>query len=765
MRRVCSVAILVVSLIALLSATHGVQPPPPAPATVDFVRDVQPIFQQHCYECHGPDQQMNGFRLDRRHDAMRGGTGAVIGPGSAASSRLYLRLVGTTYGRRMPLDTEPLSAPEVETIRAWIDQGAQWPDSASGDVEPAPLDREAVVAFEAIRRGDRAGFLGALANNPRLSTLRGPGGATPLMAAALYGDTALVKTLLDQGANPNAVNDAGATPLMWALTDLDTTRLLVDRGADANARSNDGRVPLIIAAGIRGNRDVLALLMDHGAKPSAQSPGLVGGPMTAITEAAKQGDEAAIRLLIERGSDVARAGFPALALAFRAECDGCVEAIAAKLPPALFTPAMALAAPPFGSALPTKWMLERGADPNARNPLGFPVLVLAAGSDALPVDAVMALLAKGADLAATGPGGETALTLARRHGRTPVVDALVRAGATDPLPPPPPLTYAPAPSARVAVERSLPLLQRADVLFLQKAGCVSCHNNTQTAHTVALARSRAVPVDAGIAAGQLAKIAKYVDEWRERNLLGQGIPGDSGPMGAELNALHAGGHVGDATTDALARFIRLQQTPDGSWRPFTHRAPLETSRIKLTVEAMQALQAYLPLKNRPSTDAALERAAAWLKQAQPVDVQDRAFHLIGLRMTNAGKPAVSAAATRLLADQRPDGGWAQIPTLDSDAYATGVALMALLETNARTPNDPAVQRGIQFLLRTQLADGSWHVARRTIPLQPYFDAGFPHGKDQFISASATNWATQALLLTLTSDRGRGSRGSHGSRLF
>jgi hypothetical protein len=54
------------------------------------------------------------------------------------------------------------------------------------------------------------------------------------------------------------------------------------------------------------------------------------------------------------------------------------------------------------------------------------------------------------------------------------------------------------------------------------------------------------------------------------------------------------------------------------------------------------------------------------------------------------------------------------------------------------------QRGVRFLLNTQLEDGSWYVRSRAIPIQPYFDSEFPHGKDQFISAAATNWATMAL---------------------
>ena len=68
---------------------------------IDFGRDVQPLFKAHCYECHGPKQQKNGLRLDRRRDALRGGTISVIGPGNSAASLLYLKLVTDQYG---PLD-------------------------------------------------------------------------------------------------------------------------------------------------------------------------------------------------------------------------------------------------------------------------------------------------------------------------------------------------------------------------------------------------------------------------------------------------------------------------------------------------------------------------------------------------------------------------------------------------------------------------------------------------------------------------------------
>jgi len=75
---------------------------PQTDGEVDFGRDVRPLLRAHCLDCHGPDLQQNSFRLDRRSDAMRGGTGTVIGAGDATASRLYLKLIGDKYGARMP---------------------------------------------------------------------------------------------------------------------------------------------------------------------------------------------------------------------------------------------------------------------------------------------------------------------------------------------------------------------------------------------------------------------------------------------------------------------------------------------------------------------------------------------------------------------------------------------------------------------------------------------------------------------------------------
>src|SRR5712692_2332063 len=188
------------------------------PAKVAFQRDVQPIFRDHCISCHGPEMQMNGLRLDRRADAMRGGTQTDIGPGNADGSRLYHRLIGTAFGTRMP-PAGPLTDDQVNTIKQWIDEGAEWPDDVAGETVAPPADPDATRLMASIRVDDGAAIGALLRANARAAASRGPRGSTPLMTAALYGDAALVKRLLSAGADPNATNSAGATALMWAVPD------------------------------------------------------------------------------------------------------------------------------------------------------------------------------------------------------------------------------------------------------------------------------------------------------------------------------------------------------------------------------------------------------------------------------------------------------------------------------------------------------------------------------------------------------------------
>jgi hypothetical protein len=128
--------------IAAVATTFGLQPavapaqegeaklPPPAGRTVDFARDIRPIFEAKCYECHGPKKQKSDLRLDEKAAAFRGGAeGPPILPGKNAESPLIERVTSDEEDYAMPPKKEDRLSPEqVGLLRAWIDQGALWPD-------------------------------------------------------------------------------------------------------------------------------------------------------------------------------------------------------------------------------------------------------------------------------------------------------------------------------------------------------------------------------------------------------------------------------------------------------------------------------------------------------------------------------------------------------------------------------------------------------------------------------------------------------------
>jgi hypothetical protein len=209
-----------------------------------------------------------------------------------------------------------------------------------------------------------------------------------------------------------------------------------------------------------------------------------------------------------------------------------------------------------------------------------------------------------------------------------------------------------------------------------------------------------------------------------------------------LIGLAAEGYPRDEVTDAMARLIASKQLPDGSFRVIPARPPLESSDFTAAALSIRALQLY---GNDPATPIA--RAKEWLQNAAPKTHEDRVMQLLGLSWAKAGAPQLNKLARTILAEQRPDGGWSQTATLETDAYATGQALVALNLAGQFATSDPAYQRGVAYLLRTQLSDGSWLVRSRAFPIQPYKESGFPHGKNQWISASGSSWAAMALSLT------------------
>jgi mono/diheme cytochrome c family protein len=124
---------LAVALAGLFAAALAVRAQPQSPAapqrTVDFVRDIQPIFQTYCVECHGPTKARGRLRLHDPALVAKGGmSGPIFVPGKSGESHIIERLTGATSDDQMPLDADPLPDATIALVRAWIDQGAIMPD-------------------------------------------------------------------------------------------------------------------------------------------------------------------------------------------------------------------------------------------------------------------------------------------------------------------------------------------------------------------------------------------------------------------------------------------------------------------------------------------------------------------------------------------------------------------------------------------------------------------------------------------------------------
>ena len=129
--------------------------PAPVNRKIDFIADIQPLFAKHCLSCHGPQKQKSDYRFDQKSSALTGGSiGGAIVAGKSSESKLIHYVAGIDKAMTMPPRKKALTDDEIAILRAWIDQGATWPESADvkGEAPPlwslAPLAKPAVPAVK-----------------------------------------------------------------------------------------------------------------------------------------------------------------------------------------------------------------------------------------------------------------------------------------------------------------------------------------------------------------------------------------------------------------------------------------------------------------------------------------------------------------------------------------------------------------------------------------------------------------------------------------
>ncbi|MBI3667584.1 MAG: ankyrin repeat domain-containing protein [Acidobacteria bacterium] len=321
----------------------------------------------------------------------------------------------------------------------------------------------------------------------------------------------------------------------------------------------------------------------------------------------------------------------------------------------------------------------------------------------------------------------------------------------------------PAEHVRAAAAKSISLLQRTSKAFYKTQGCFSCHHQGLPTMALRVARERGVAVDEATArevanrAFVLLTDRHSIDTAVQNSFLIDPSMSD----GYMLSSAHDVGLAANLTTAIYARRLANWQRADGHWKTIDLRPPQSHSVFTATAIAMRAVQLYMPEGLKAERDERVKRAKQWLLSTAPRTTEERTSRLLGLAWAGDSEPDLRKAAENLLAQQRPDGGWAPLPSRSSDAYATGEVLVALARAGGIPTAHPAWQRGLRYLLGTQKEDGSWLVQTRLVspaPVSPpYFESGFPYGHSQFISAAGTSWAVMALLLALPEAPNGGSK--------
>lgn len=310
---------------------------------------------------------------------------------------------------------------------------------------------------------------------------------------------------------------------------------------------------------------------------------------------------------------------------------------------------------------------------------------------------------------------------------------------------------APAPDElRAAAARALVLVQASVASFERQRPCSSCHHQALSIEALRVARERGVAFDEAAARRSIERNFRGLANLDKAVTAAAQID-PSLDWGTWLASADAAGVAPNLTAAVYAQHIARRQERDGRWITIDVRPPQSFSTFTATALSARAMAAYLPEELSAGRTERLARAKRWLRDTAPRDTEDRAYQLLGLAWTGASDVEMRPLAAQLKAAQRADGGWAQIPRLSSDAHATGQALVALRKAGVSS-SDEAIRRGLQYLLGQQKPDGSWLVTTRIheqdIVSPQYFDAEFPHGRNQFASLSGTLWAAMAIMESL-----------------
>ena len=308
---------------------------------------------------------------------------------------------------------------------------------------------------------------------------------------------------------------------------------------------------------------------------------------------------------------------------------------------------------------------------------------------------------------------------------------------------------------QLAVHRAIGYLQSECGAWLNTRKCAACHHVPMPLWALSEAERQGYAIDKKFLADTIESLLGSGDKLVASKIFpNPADPPDPRPQGRGLNmglpflavAARSWPSLEERQKESLqliAEEIVKKQQVDGSWEFFAtlRRPPINESQTTDAAWNIMALEGEMEADSPESHRAALSKAIAWFDTAKPSDIhQEKVLKLlVGVRL---GRPMESLQSTidELFGLQRADGGWSQtVPELKSDAFATGQTLY-VLSLVGRTANEPDLKRAIDFLVATQLADGSWPMVSRSTP------NGEPGGATLLtpITCAASSWATLGL---------------------
>ena len=253
-----------------------------------------------------------------------------------------------------------------------------------------------------------------------------------LMYAALYSSVECMQLLIEKGSNVNAKNKIDETALMWSVHDVAKMKLLIEHGADVNAKAKTGNTPLLIASIGHGKYDAVKLLIDKGADALAVN----NRKENALTRASLFGDTTTVSLLLSRGIDINALSTDSttalLNAALNVNSRVVIQLLERGADPdkiCFFGLTALSASVTINDRESVKAILKKAKKINIQGGGGVTPLMWAVYNEHDNVDIINALLEKGADVNIKSSDGSTALSWALKKGNTATVDLLKKAGA------------------------------------------------------------------------------------------------------------------------------------------------------------------------------------------------------------------------------------------------------------------------------------------------------------------------------------------------